>query len=225
MEAIAKKVKAPTKPSFRASVNNGRIEFNTIPPPKPQYPSSSKPPLKLLSSSEMAARREKGLCYNCDEAFVFGHRCKNRVTYMIMTEDEELSYMQDHKALEQEVEQPNLPMEEVQMSLNAITGEDGITTMRLVGDCNGHKLHILIDSGSTLSFIQETTARKLGCDLEVVKPLLVKVANGQRMVSSQRAKGFSWKMQGHTFAYPLRVLQNEGCDLIRRRLVEVMHSY
>ncbi|KAK6140363.1 hypothetical protein DH2020_025894 [Rehmannia glutinosa] len=113
MEAIAKKVKAPTKPSFGASVNNEDFEFNTIPPPKPQYPSSSKPPLKLLSSSEMVARREKGLCYNCDETFTFGHRCKNRVTYMIMTEDEELSYMQDHKALEQEVEQPNLPMEEV----------------------------------------------------------------------------------------------------------------
>ncbi|KAK6159411.1 hypothetical protein DH2020_006725 [Rehmannia glutinosa] len=69
-------------------------------------------------------------------------------------------------------------------------------------------------NGSTLSFIQESTAKKLGCQLEAVKPLLVKVANGQRMVSSQRAMGFSWKMQGHAFTYPLRVLQNEGCDLI-----------
>ncbi|KAK6150337.1 hypothetical protein DH2020_015269 [Rehmannia glutinosa] len=141
-------------------------------------------------------------------------QCKNRVTYMIMTEDEELSYLQDHTEQGPEVVIAPMPMEEVQMSLNAITGEDGITTMRLFGESNGHKLHILIDSGSTLSFIQESTAKKLGCQLEVIKPLLVKVANGQRMVSSHRAKEFQWEMQGHTFSYPLRVLQNEGCDLI-----------
>ncbi|KAK6135131.1 hypothetical protein DH2020_031122 [Rehmannia glutinosa] len=109
-------------------------------------------------------------------------------------EEEELSYLQDHVAIEDEDNSEQVPMEEVQMSLNALTGEDGVTTMRLFGESNGHRLHILIDSENTLSFIQESTAKKLGCQLEAVKPLLVKVANGQRMVSS----------------YPLRVLQNEG---------------
>ncbi|KAK6121452.1 hypothetical protein DH2020_044798 [Rehmannia glutinosa] len=214
MEAITKKVKGPNRAVMSSYNSNRRIELNpATPTPKPHYTNAPKPPLKLLSASEMAARRENGLCYNCDETFTLGHRCKNRVTYMIMTEDEELSYLQHHSTIETE-EAPNpIPMEEVQMSLNAITGEDGVTTMRLFGEVNGHRLHILIDSGSTLSFIQESNAKKLGCQLEAVKPLLVKVANGQRMVSSQRAKGFSWKMQGHAFTYP-RVLQNEGCDLI-----------
>ncbi|KAK6145001.1 hypothetical protein DH2020_021821 [Rehmannia glutinosa] len=72
-------------------------------------------------------------------------------------------------------------MEEIQMSLNALAGEDGLTTMRLFGECGGHMLHILIDSGSTLSFLQEATTRRLGCKLSAVKPLLVKVANGQRL--------------------------------------------
>ncbi|GJY27219.1 hypothetical protein Tco_0401945 [Tanacetum coccineum] len=31
-------------------------------------------PIKRLSPTEMAARREKGLCFNCDEAFLPGHR-------------------------------------------------------------------------------------------------------------------------------------------------------
>ena len=31
---------------------------------------------KKLSWSEMQGRREKGLCYNCDEKFGPGHRCK-----------------------------------------------------------------------------------------------------------------------------------------------------
>lgn len=51
-------------------------------------------PTKLLTAVEMTARREKGLCYNCDEPFVFGHRCKNRVNYLMMTEEEELQFSQ-----------------------------------------------------------------------------------------------------------------------------------
>ncbi|KAK6163435.1 hypothetical protein DH2020_000299 [Rehmannia glutinosa] len=128
--------------------------------------------------------------------------------------EEELAYI--HSTPDTVVDQETSvePMDEIQMTLNAIAGEDGITTMRLYGKCGEHRLHILIDSGSTLSFIQEATAKKLGCHLQAAKPLLVKVANGQRLVSTQRAEGFTWDMQGNMFTYPLRLLKNEGCDLI-----------
>ncbi|KAK6136072.1 hypothetical protein DH2020_030177 [Rehmannia glutinosa] len=209
IEAITKKLRNPTK-SYNALYSNPKrteIAPNQIPRNPP------KPPVKLLTAAEMAARREKGLCYNCDEPFTYGHRCKNRITYMIMTEEEELSFLQDESVLEDPPDLQSTPMEEVQMTLNAIAGEDGVTTMRLFGECDGHKLHVLIDSGSTLSFIQESTAKRLGCKLTPAKHLLVKVANG-RLVSSYKVEGFTWKMQGHSFTYSLRVLQNEGCDLI-----------
>jgi hypothetical protein len=32
-------------------------------------------PFKRLTPAEMAAKREKGLCFNCDEKFLRGHRC------------------------------------------------------------------------------------------------------------------------------------------------------
>lgn len=35
-------------------------------------------------------------------------------------------------------------------------------------------------------------AKKLGCTLEPATPLLIKVAHGQRMINTQRAKGFTW---------------------------------
>ncbi|KAK6127658.1 hypothetical protein DH2020_038574 [Rehmannia glutinosa] len=166
MEAITKKIKGPTKPFASLNNNTRRVDNQSSQVPKPVYSNPPKPPIKLLTASEMAARREKGLCYNCDEAFTFGHRCKNRITYMIMTEEEELSYLQDHVELEDSVGNQAADMEEIQMSLNAITGEDGITTMRLFGECNGHKLHILIDSGSTLSFIQSQQQRSWGANLK-----------------------------------------------------------
>ncbi|KAK6124285.1 hypothetical protein DH2020_041976 [Rehmannia glutinosa] len=207
LESITKKLKTPYKPSFNPQ--NKRLEYGVINPPKPTNNYTQKPPMKLLTASEMAARREKGLCYKCDEAFTFGHIFKHRVNYMMMTEEEELSYLQTT-----ELEAPEENMEEIQMSVNAITGEDGITTMRLYGKNGEHKLHILFYSGSTLSFIQEDTTRKLGCKLEKTKPIFVKVANGQKMVSSMRVVGFKWNMQGHDFTYSPRVLKNEGCDMI-----------
>ncbi|KAL9684251.1 hypothetical protein QQ045_021686 [Rhodiola kirilowii] len=40
--------------------------------------------IKRLTSTEMMARRERGMCYNCDEKFVPGHKCKARFQCMIM---------------------------------------------------------------------------------------------------------------------------------------------
>lgn len=39
-------------------------------------PSTSPNNVKRLSSFEQAERRSKGLCFNCDEQFKPGHRCK-----------------------------------------------------------------------------------------------------------------------------------------------------
>lgn len=74
---------------------------------------------------------------------------------MMMTDEEELAHL---SSINQEEEDPNpIPhMEEVEMSPNTIIGEDGITTMRLLGEYDKQKLHILLDSGSCLSFCRKT---------------------------------------------------------------------
>lgn len=135
---------------------------------------------------------------------------------MIMTEEEEEPPYSENCSLnyEEKVVYGAHVMEELQMPLNALAGEDGVTTMRLFGEYDNHKLHILIDSGSILNFVQAATAKRLNCPITPVKPLLVKEANGQKLVSSQQVKPSTWKMQGHKFSYPLRLLENESCDLI-----------
>jgi len=40
-------------------------------------------PIKHLTEAEMRARREKGLCYNCDEKFTRGHRCIEQKLYLL----------------------------------------------------------------------------------------------------------------------------------------------
>ncbi|PNX65619.1 hypothetical protein L195_g062692, partial [Trifolium pratense] len=53
----------------------------SVTPPKPQ------PPVKRLSPDELQARRDKGLCYNCDERYQRGHRCK-RLFHLLIVEPE-----------------------------------------------------------------------------------------------------------------------------------------
>ncbi|PIN12292.1 hypothetical protein CDL12_15101 [Handroanthus impetiginosus] len=61
-------------------------------PPKLPFPpkrENSPPVRRLLTAAEMKARREKNLCYNCDEAYTPGHRCKQRHVFMMIMEEEE----------------------------------------------------------------------------------------------------------------------------------------
>ena len=44
--------------------------------------------LRRLTAAEMAERREKGLCFNCDEKFSRGHRCQ-RLFYLEVVDDVE----------------------------------------------------------------------------------------------------------------------------------------
>jgi hypothetical protein len=44
--------------------------------------------LRRLTAAEMAERREKGLCFNCDEKFSRGHRCQ-RLFYLEVIDDAE----------------------------------------------------------------------------------------------------------------------------------------
>ncbi|KAK9169435.1 hypothetical protein Syun_001575 [Stephania yunnanensis] len=55
----------------------------------PSLPSRLPPSAKRLTPAEMAARREKGLCFNCEEKFSPGHRCKGKhLLYIVRNDDD-----------------------------------------------------------------------------------------------------------------------------------------
>ena len=49
----------------------------------------SKLPIKRLTPAEMAAQRERGLCFNCDDKVVPGHCCKPPQFLCLLAEDED----------------------------------------------------------------------------------------------------------------------------------------
>lgn len=135
---------------------------------------------------EMKVRRDKGLCYNCDEKYSPGHRCRTQKLYLLDgTQVEEETSDQAAEQLEKKIENPQgLQTEDPpEISLHAISGILPPQTMRLKGAINRHSVAILIDSGSAHNFIHPMTARKTGIKIQKEGTMEVMVANGEKLIS------------------------------------------
>lgn len=82
------------------------------------------------------------------------------------------------------------------ISLNAITGTPTPKTMRLIGVLKNQQVIILIDLGSAHNFLDSKLAALLGVKPKSEEVIRVKVANGQKIVSSGRSEGVPLKLRG-----------------------------
>jgi hypothetical protein len=141
-----------------------------IPHPKPINPTTPSAPLKIqkLTRDEMDEHQLKGLCYNCDEKYFLGHKCKEQKIFMAISED----------ISEEDVETPLVPESpeitditppsdppEVEMiiSLNSLTSFSTPQTLKLIGYIKHRKVIILVDSGSIHNFIHHCIAQETHC--------------------------------------------------------------
>ncbi|XP_039040644.1 uncharacterized protein LOC120178969 [Hibiscus syriacus] len=195
-----------------------RSSFKTPPYPNPLYTSKTTTlpvPTKPTSvpnpkQSLMDYRRQNNLCFKCGEKYLPGHQCKTRQLNMISEEMETFTLENcptDPEHLQQQED------ENLEISMNAITGCIGHNTLRIHGTIQGRPLNILIDSGSTHSFLTPKWAYT-GIQINTPYPLAITVANGQQLFSSARCNKVEWKMQGHTFLHDFRLLKLGGSDMI-----------
>ncbi|XP_077232454.1 uncharacterized protein LOC143869781 [Tasmannia lanceolata] len=194
IEAIARRTKGNWKSLTPSPTNTKPI----VPP--------SLPPIRRLTQAEMDERKSKGLCYNCDERYSMGHRCKWQQIFLLEGVDDE------PPETSEEIEEP--PEEELQISVYALAGSTSYHTMRIKGYIKRRPVTILIDSGSTHNFLDPEVAKRTECDVQPTNPLSVSVANGTKLISSATCKGFQWVMQGTNFQADMRLLPLGGCDMV-----------
>ena len=124
----------------------------------------------------MKERREAGLCFNCDEKWIRGHKCATSTLYIVMTDAEAEAY---NNTLQ---ETPDISENDVndtgEISINALAGSVNCNTLKFKGEFEKHSLCILVDTGSTHSFIDEETAHRVGCKFVQAPPMLINVADG-----------------------------------------------
>jgi hypothetical protein len=70
-------------------VSSKKRKPSFIPRPKPVNPTTPFTPLKIqkLTRDKMVECQLKGLCYNCDEKYFPGHKCKEKNIFMAIFED------------------------------------------------------------------------------------------------------------------------------------------
>ena len=80
-------------------------------------------PVRRFSPAELKERRDKALCYNCNEKFAPGHRCKKLFFIEACTTEEDGGVSMELE-LEEEQETPGI-------SLHAISGDHVPETMKV----------------------------------------------------------------------------------------------
>jgi hypothetical protein len=167
----------------------------------------------------MAERQIKGLCYNCDEKYFPGLKCKEQNLLMIISED--VSEDDGDAPLVAVSHEPNdmtppLDPPEVEpiISLNALTGFSAPQTLKLIGYNKHRKVIILVDSGSTHNFIHHCIAQETNCYICVINNFQIMIANGRSMKCGGRCENVhlqigQYHMKSHMFAIDM-----SSCDIV-----------
>ncbi|PIN20224.1 DNA-directed DNA polymerase [Handroanthus impetiginosus] len=171
------------------------------------------PVRRLLTVEEMKVKREKNLCYNCDEIYTPDHRYKQRHV-LIVTAKEKKAYTGEF--VSSEVLGEEVVMKEGKMSLNAMQCSIGEGSIGAEGIVAGKRIQILIDNGSTRSFIDERIAEKLNFERNYDSPLIVSMADGYTLTSRVTSPKFSWSIHNLAFTHPIKIMKLSRYDMLKR---------
>jgi hypothetical protein len=165
-------------------------------------------------------RKANSLCFRYGEKFIPEHKCTEGVPTAsvaqiamvpLAADGGELLLEEILNALECQAAQTD---ETCFLSLNAISGTQNNRVIHLRALVQNQVLSVLLDSGSSHTFINKTFLSRVPCSTSPAKSMLVKVANRQTMTSSMEVKNLDWWIQGVTFVVDARVLELAAYDLI-----------
>ena len=163
----------------------------------------------------MQERREKGLCYFCDDRYQPGHKCNRPRLYVLegMEFEEEEGEEEMFSSENTEVLPGELQAELLGISLHAIAGAPSPKTMRIIGKIGNSTVIVLIDTGSTHSFVDVKVARREKMQV-VGSRMVVQVANGDTLSCPGWCKGVQLAMQACHIITNLFLLTLGGCDVV-----------
>ena len=163
----------------------------------------------------MAERRKQGLCYNCDEPYVHGHKCA-RLFYLEVADFIEEEPAEDDPAAPaiQDQGHPPFDPDAPLISLSAITGIRTADTMQLRVQVGDHELTTLLDSGSTHNFVSMNAARRVGLHFHDSGGAHVVVANGDRVACRGLARDVAIKIGEEFFSVDCFAIPLDCYDMV-----------
>ncbi|CAJ2644751.1 unnamed protein product [Trifolium pratense] len=169
----------------------------------------------LIHTPTSIIRRDKGLCYWCDEKFSFTHKCPNRQLMLLQYDDGDTQLFDespDPPDLTTNSLDTNLP--ELHLSMNAMKGTNNMGVMRFAGSIGHIDVQILIDGGSSDNFVQPRIAKFLKLPVEPAPIFKVLVGNGEIMTAEGVIKQLPINIQSHKLEVSAYLLPVAGADVI-----------
>lgn len=154
----------------------------------------------------MAECRRQGLCYNCDEPYVRGHKCQ-RLFYLEVCDFDEADPI-DNTENQDASDMPPL------ISLHAIAGIRNEDTMQLHVSVGNHAMIALLDSGSTHNFVSAEAARCIGLQFHNSNGASVVVANGDRVACRGLAHDVALRIVDEYFAVDCYTIPLDCYDMV-----------
>lgn len=212
---VQQEVQAEARPWAQRQIPHARFEHQA---PRQE---AIKPALKLGTGDLWKDRqlrdyrRVNGLCFKCGDKFDPTHQCAKKPAAELhaMTTEEEVEQLSDEILNTIEL-QDLADAKQLSLSLNALAGTDSNDTIRLRALVGNQVMLILIDSGSTGSFVNEAMLSRVQCSVKKTTPVSVKLANNEIIYRDQIVPDLPWWIQGETFHTSMRVLPLGAYDVI-----------
>jgi len=196
-----------------------------LPPPPPRHERQDKPvaagaPLverrgrgidtKLATLRDY--RRARGLCIHCGEKWSRDHKCAETIQLHVLQEFWDICHTEECSDMasvhEEEIQQC------LAISLAATGGSPAVQAIQFMGIVQGIPARILIDSGSTHTFVSESLAMQLSGITDFSPALHVTVADGSQLMCAKHIEQLQWSVQQCQFTSPAKILPLSSYELI-----------
>ena len=155
----------------------------------------------------MNERREKGLCFYCDNKYSKGHKCSENKLFYIDCEEEE----------DRELDLPQDPdLEETTPTIycHALVGINVPQTLDIHRYIKKKRVPVLIDSDSTHNFINYKLAKDLNCFVYLAPEFQVMIANGGTTNCLGKCHSINLNMGEYFLNRPMIFIQMGGVDVV-----------
>jgi hypothetical protein len=161
----------------------------------------------------------KGLCYNYDEKYFSGHKCKEKMIYIAISED--ISEEDFETPLVSESPKPiditpplDPPEVESIIFRNALTVFSAPQTLKRIGYIKHRKVIILVDSGSTHNFIRCLIAQENHFYIHVVNNFEIVMVNGGSMKCRGRFQNVRLQIGDYHLKSHMFGIDMGSCDIV-----------
>jgi len=179
------------------------------PPPNLQQNMNLTSNVGRISTQEARERREKGLCYYCDEKFIPGHRCQRPQLFMICDAKDQDSVEQS-ELLPATEDQEAIP----EISFHIIASTAHPQTLRVMGRLRSKEVMVLTDGGSTHNFIDQSIVHKYELPVVPNKKFQVTVANGEKIDCIVLCPSLTIMIQGQIVTTNYFILLVAACPVV-----------